>query len=1225
MRVRNYGKVEDGLGVPDLAALQATRYEQFLQADVPSDQRANEGIEAIFRESFPVTSRDGALSLDYVCYELGRPRHTPDECRKLRLTYGRPIRVVFRLSKEQPVEEGVYLGDIPVMVGSGEFIINGADRVVVCQLHRSPGVDFIEEITGPNRKAHTCRLIPERGSWIEFAVSKTDSLEARIDQGGKISATTLLRATSPDLSTNEDLIKVFYGSESLSVTAEQSPEVVAGRRVVADIVDQSIEEIVLPAGHPIPPALAQLMIESNLESIEVIPADMDPIILNTLEQDPAVSHEDALLRLYTRTRPGTPPNLDRARQSFFDRFFDPNRYRLGAVGRFRINRKLGMAVPEDELTLRIEDFIQCVRYMMGLRRGQGSPDDIDHLANRRLRTIDELVSEELRRVLLRLRRSVVERMEVRKPEELTPRTLVSARIMSSVVDDFFGRSELSQVVDQTNPLAQLCNERRLSALGPGGLNRKRAGFEVRDVHTSHYGRICPIETPEGTNIGLISYLSIFGSVDSYGFITTPYRRVANGQLTGEIEYLRADDEEPAVIATADIAATDEGRFVEAEALVRTQGDFLALPAEHVSYVDISPKQLVGVSASLIPFLEHSDANRALMGSNMQRQAVPLLTTEPPAIATGMEEPVARNSGLVVKARYPGKVTHVDADVIVVDGVDDYPLRKFAKLNEGACQNQRPLVKPGDYIRAGQVIADGASTCDGELALGKNVLVAFMTYDGYNFEDAILISERLVKDDRYTSVHLETFEAEVRETKLGPEEFTADIPNVPERALRNLDEDGIVCVGTNVEPGDILVGKVSPKGRVELTAEDKLLHAVFGRAGEDVRNDSLSIPPGIEGVVVRAEKFERRLNIDSDEEKRRVREVEESCGARIAATFVGMMRKLGSALGQRPCSARTGAPLLPEEDEPYVERVLYAEQQFDPSDLSGVDDDSRERVQQVIRRYCEKIQDIQDEQDRQCVRIKFGDELPRGVLKMVRVVVATKRVMSVGDKVAGRHGNKGVIARVVPEEDMPFLEDGTPVEMLLNPLGVPSRMNLGQIFETHLGWAAQVLGFRALTPIFVGATESEIRDSLREAGLPVEGKASLYDGRTGEPFEQKVTVGYIYMMKLHHLVDDKVHARATGPYSLITQQPLGGKARFGGQRLGEMEVWAIEAYGAAYLLQELLTVKSDDVEGRSRIFESMVKGRNTLQAGTPVSFDVLTNEIRGLGLNIELVKDGALMP
>ena len=1225
MRIRNYGKVQDALAVPELAALQAKRYEAFLQADVPSAELEPQGLEATFREAFPITSRDGSLSLDYVSYGLGRPRHTPSECRKLRLSYGRPLRVTFRLNKEQPVEEDLYLGDVPVMVGSGEFVINGADRVVVCQLHRSPGVDFIEERGASNRKSYVCRLIPDRGSWIELSTSKADSLDARIDQGGKVPATMLLRATSPDLSTSEDIIRQFYESEALSVGSGQSLDQVAGRKIVADIVDQTTQEVVLAAGQPIPAQLAQLMIESNMETVEVIPRDCDPLILNTLEHDPAVSHEDALLRLYVRTRPRTPPNLDRARQAFYERFFDPNRYRLGRVGRFRMDRKLGLSGQEDALTLRVEDLIECIRYLMKLRRGDGEPDDIDHLANRRLRTIDELVGEELRRALLRLRRSVMERMESRNTEALTPRMLVSSRVFSSVVEDFFGRSELSQVVDQANPLAQLCNERRLSALGPGGLNRKRAGFEVRDVHTSHYGRVCPIETPEGTNIGLIAYLSIFGSVDSYGFVTTPYRRVANRRLSSEIEYLRADQEEREVIATSDIATDAQGRVVGEQALVRSGGDFAARPSSQVTYVDVSPKQVVGVSASLIPFLEHSDANRALMGSNMQRQAVPLLTTEPPIISTGMERAVAENSGLVVKARHRGVVTHVDAQHLVVDGVDEYALHKFEGLNEGACLNQRPLVRPGDHVKAGQILADGPATCDGELALGKNVLTAFMTYDGYNFEDAILVSERLVKDDRYTSVHIATFEAEVRETKLGPEEFSRDIPNVPERALRDLDEDGILRVGARVEAGDILVGKVSPKGRVELSAEDKLLHAVFGRAGEDVRNDSLVLPPGFEGVVVHSEKLERRLNIDHDEEARRVREIQQAGHARVAETFLALMHKLETILGESPRSERTGADLLTPEGTANVATVLRAEEQFDPADLAGVTDRDREQVEQTVRRYRDKIQRIRDDTDRQCVRLKFGDELPRGVLKMARVRVATKRILSVGDKMAGRHGNKGVVARVVPEEDMPLLEDGTPVELLLNPLGVPSRMNLGQIFETHLGWAAKALGFRVVTPIFCGATEAEIRDSLREAGLPVEGKSLLRDGRTGEPFEQEVTVGYIYMMKLHHLVDDKVHARSTGPYSMVTQQPLGGKARFGGQRLGEMEVWALEAHGAAYLLQELLTVKSDDVDGRSRMFESMVKGRNTLQAGTPVSFDVLVNEIRGLGLNLELHKNGALMP
>ncbi len=1225
MRIRNYGKVEDAAAIPDLAALQKRRYERFLQADTPPEEREPVGMEAVFREAFPIRSRNGELSLDYVSYQLDRPRYSPDECRKLKLTYGYPLRVLFRLTKDSPVEQEVYLGEAPAMVGSGEFIINGAERVVVAQLHRSPGVDFIEIGSSPTHKQHSCRIIPERGSWIELEVSPKDVLDARIDQGGKIPATLLLRAMSPDLSTNEDLIKRFYECEQLSVDAGQPLERIAGRRVVADIVDQASDEVILAAGQPIPLELAQLLVRSTLETVEVIAGDIDPLILNTLEHDPTSSHEEALLRLFLRSRPGAPASLDHARQAFHDRFFDPNRYRLGAVGRFRLNRKLGLDAPEDEQTLTPRDLIACIHYLFRLRRGEGEADDIDHLANRRLRTIDELAAEELRRGLARLRRSALERMETQNADNLTPRDLLNTRAVTAALEDFFGRSELSQVVDQTNPLAQLCNERRLSALGPGGLNRKRAGFEVRDVHTSHYGRICPIETPEGANIGLISYLSVFAQVDPYGFIITPYRRVAHGRVNGEVAYLRADEEERVAIATADAAGQD-GRLAGGRVLARVEGEFAPVPADQVAFVDVSPKQAVGVSASLIPFLEHSDANRALMGSNMQRQSVPLLTTEPPIVATGFEAAVARNSGLVVKAQRAGRVTRVDADSIVIDEVDEYKLRKFEPLNEGSCLNQRPLVRRGDYVRAGQIIADGPATSQGELALGKNVLVAFMTWDGYNFEDAIIISERLVKEDRYTSVHLEVFEATAREVRVGeskiaPQEFTRDIPNVSEKALANLDEDGVVRVGAMVKPGDILVGKVSPKARMELSSEDKLLHAIFGRAGEDVRNESLVTPPNVEGVVVHTEVFERRLNISPEEERRRIQELEHARDAEVAQTFLAMLQRLETVLGERPRYAYSDAPVLAPEAEGDVWRVLAAEERFDPDNLAGVADAVKGQVEEIVSRYRARIDALRVQAESECRRIRFGDELPRGVLKMARVVVATKRTLGVGDKMAGRHGNKGVIARVVPEEDMPFLPDGQPVEMLLNPLGVPSRMNLGQIFETHLGWAAKALGLRAVTPIFASATESEIQASLEEAGLPSHGKSKLFDGRTGEPFEQEVTVGYIYMMKLHHLVDDKIHARATGPYSLVTQQPLGGKARAGGQRLGEMEVWAIEAYGAAFLLQELLTVKSDDVDGRTRMFEAMVKGRNVLQAGLPVSFEVLTTEIRGLGLNIEYRRNG----
>jgi len=808
-------------------------------------------------------------------------------------------------------------------------------------------------------------------------------------------------------------------------------------------------------------------------------------------------------------------------------------------------------------------------------------------------------------------------MNLKEPEQLTPRTLINSKTISSSIDYFFGRSELSQVVDQTNPLAQLTHERRLSALGPGGLNRKRAGFDVRDVHISHYGRICPIETPEGTNIGLIASLSVYADVDEYGFLTTPYAKVKSGKTTGEVDFLRADEEDERRLAPSDYKRHMKK---SGKVLARLNGDFKVMDLKEVDYQDVSPKQLVGVSASLIPFLEHSDANRALMGSNMQRQAVPLLTTEPPIVATGMEKIVAQNSGMVIVAKNAGTVEAVTATAIKVDS-QAYKLRKFVGLNERTCLNQKPVVKVGDKVKAGQVIADGAATCQGELSLGRNVLVAFMPYEGYNFEDAIVISESLVKDGRYTSIHIEEFETEARETKLGKEEFTRDIPNVSERALRNLDEDGIVRTGTKVEPGDILVGKIAPKSKSELTPEEKLLHAIFGRAGEDVKNDSLEVPSGVEGIVIGAQKFSRRMNMSDEERHDFQEELERACREfehRIVQEFTKLLRALEKGMGGKLVDKATRQQIA---IEPRVsdEDILRMEEEFDIENVRISRGTDAEKVMKTYQRYADRIEGLKDEKDRTINQHRKGDELPSGVLEMVKVYVATKRTLSVGDKMAGRHGNKGVIAKIVPEEDMPFLADGTPVEILLNPLGVPSRMNVGQILETHLGWAASVMGFQAVSPIFDGATEAEIRDILTEAGLPQDGKTALYDGRTGNAFEQKVTVGFIYMMKLHHLVDDKVHARATGPYSLITQQPLGGKARFGGQRFGEMEVWALEAYGAAFILQELLTVKSDDVEGRTKIYEAMVRGENTLEAGTPVSFDVLSKEIRGLGLNMQLEK------
>ncbi|MBN9523345.1 DNA-directed RNA polymerase subunit beta [bacterium] len=1228
---RNFGRFGDAVEVPDLTDVQTRSYARFLQLEASYDERENHGLEGVLKEIYPIESYDKKISLEYVKYDLGKPRYDPDECRQLRLTYGRPFRVWLRLRKSDgtAVEEEVYLGDMPIMIGGGEFIINGAERVVVSQLHRSPGVDFVVTREA-DKDMHSCRIIPERGSWIEINVSKKDTFGVRIDQSGKFSALTLLRAMDPAYSSTANILKEFYPTELLKLNDKARARLVGDAEsnippmyAADDVIDPETGEVYLDAGKPFTNEKVDKILVSGLKEIEVLAYPKDPIIITSLNEDGTHSHEEALLKIYQRLRPGNPAQLEKARDLFKEKFLDPNRYRLGRVGRFRINRKFNQTVPETEMTLRSVDFVNSVKYVLDLRAGKGHVDDIDHLGNRRLRTIDELAADELRKGFLKLRRTVQERMAIRDQQDMSPRTLINPKSVSAAIEYFFGRSELSQVVDQTNPLAQLTHERRLSALGPGGLNRKRAGFEVRDVHISHYGRICPIETPEGTNIGLISSLSIYAEIDEYGFLITPYKKVAHKKLTDDVVKLRADEESLAKLAPAD-TPTEGDKLTTERVSGRYDGDLTSIPSEKLEYIDVSPKQMVGVSAGLIPFLEHDDANRALMGSNMQRQAVPLLVPEPPLVSTGLEKEVAKHSGMLVRAQEDGVVVYVDAERIKLEEKDkivrEYVLRKYHGLNERTCLNQKPIVAMGEKVKKGQIMADGAATRSGELALGRNVLVAFMSWEGYNFEDAIIISERLVKNDTYTSIHIEEFDIEIRETKLGKEEFTRDIPNVSPKALSNLDENGVVRIGTFVHPGDILVGKVSPKSRSELTPEEKLLHAIFGRAGEDVKNDSLEVPSGVEGIVIAAHRFSRRASMTEDERKelaRQEKEIDVTYSKKIAEQFREFIEALGAVLDKKELKdPNTGKPLGSDRDDRTVAEQAKS---FRLDNLDIRSPDHLKKAKKIYERHWERIQFFIDEQERKLNSLKRGDELPSGVQQMVKVYVATKRVISVGDKMAGRHGNKGVISKVMPEEDMPYLRDGTPVDILLNPLGVPSRMNVGQILETHLGYAAAKLKFKAITPVFDGASEEEIRAVLEEAGIPNTGKSVLYDGRTGEAFDQPVTVGYIYMLKLHHLVDDKVHARATGPYSLITQQPLGGKARFGGQRFGEMEVWALEAYGAAYILQELLTVKSDDVEGRTKIYESMVKGENTLEAGTPASFDVLTHEIRGLGLNMQLEK------
>ena len=1267
--IRDFGHGMDAFPIPDLTQINRQAYERLIQSDIHPSGRKPEGLEGLLWEIFPIESYDGNVKLEYLSYTLEEPRYTINECRSLRLTFGMPFRIQVRLSrkdKDEVVEDSIYLGELPIMIGGGEFIINGAERVIVNQLHRSPGINFLIEKQEGDRALHGFHVIPERGSRVECAVTKKDALSVHIGRSGKIPATTFLRALDKKYGTSEAIIKEFYTVENVKIKDLQATNYAA-----ADVLDTESGEVLVKAGTQIAEALGKIQ-ASTLKSLGVVTKAADPLVLNTLAEDTIVKikdhdeHDVALLRIYARLRPDNPPQLDKAKTLFEETFFDENRYRLGRVGRFRINRKFDQNVPETAMTLRSEDFVNSMKYMFQLRGGSGYVDDIDHLGNRRLRTVDELAVEGLRKGFLKLRRTARERMSLEDPNELGKISdLVNSKSISNAIDSFFDRGELSQVVDQTNPLSQLTHERRLSSLGPGGLNRKRAGFEVRDVHISHYGRICPIETPEGTNIGLIASLSIFADLDEYGFLTTPYRVVKDGKCTGDVKFLRADEEMKSVLAPPEVVEKD-GALRKGFVLARVNGDLATITSADVQYIDISPRQTVSVSAALIPFLEHDDANRALMASNMQRQAVPLVRTDPPLVSTGMEKPVAQNSGMVVRAERNGEVTFVDAQRILIDDADEYVLRKFHGLNERTCLNQRPIVKKGQKVKKGQIMADGPAVSQGELALGSNVLVAFMTFDGYNFEDAIVISQRLVKDDVFTSIHIEDYDVEIRETKLGREEFTRDIPKVSERALANLDENGIVRVGTRVSPNDILVGKVVPMSTSELTPEEKMLHAIFGRAGEDVKNDSLDMPAGEEGVVIRTERFSRRMHMTDEQIKQLKKDIEKyekDQDLKAIGIFKQMIAEINELIGRQVVDPGTRQKVGQSEiDNVIMEQIdgfstdwFFSTDSFKgsnavlemPSHTYGL-----MRVHSAIQHSCSKavlekalhtygrfwprVQAVLKEKIRKSEHMKRGDDLPSGVLEMVKVYVATRRAASVGDQMAGRHGNKGVIARIVPEEDMPFLDDGTPVDILLNPLGVPSRMNFGEILETHLGWAMMVLGQQAVTPVFDSATEEDILAAIEEANdavksrredrktckkpldhreldviMPYGGKIQLHDGRTGELFEQKTTVGYIYMMKLHHMVDDKIHARSTGPYSVITQQPLRG------QLFGENEVWSLEAYGAAHVLQELLTVKSDDVQGRSKTYEAIVKGDNLPEPNVPESFNVLIREMQGLGLEVKI--------
>jgi DNA-directed RNA polymerase subunit beta len=1269
----NFGKIKEVVAPPNLIELQTNSYKEFLQAEGTASKRRNLGLQAVFTEVFPIESYDGKCVLDFHSYEIGEPKIDWLECLREGLTYGAPLYVTFLLKDERgSKEEKVFMGELPLMTPQGTFVINGAERVIVSQLHRSPGLAF-EATQHPNGKMlHSFRIIPDRGSWYEAQFDTSDLLYVYLDRKKrrrKFLTTTLFRALSfldvegkekskkdeeKNRGTDEEILKLFYDVEELTVKAAEKSDTLATKVLIEDVLDVEKGIVVARAFEPLSKAVVKQIAELGVTKIKVVDTALDDgIVIKCMKKDPAKNEEEALKDIYRRLRPGDPPTAANARALIKRLFFDPKRYDLGRVGRYKINQKLGIKGGDSRILTK-EDLVAATKYLLRLKKGEGSLDDIDHLGSRRIRTVGELLANQCRVGLARTERLVKERMTLfdQTIEQMTPQKLINPKALSAVIRDFFGRSQLSQFMDQINPLAELTHKRRLSALGPGGLSRDRAGFEVRDVHPSHYGRICPIETPEGPNIGLIASMATFARINDFGFLETPYRKVTHGRVTSEIEFLTADREENYSIAQANSPMDEKGHFTTERVVCRCRGDFVDVEPARVDYMDVSPKQLVSVAASLIPFLEHDDANRALMGSNMQRQAVPLLIPEDPLVATGLEERVARDSRAVIVAEEAGKVASVTGDQIIITedgklpegkkkikhdpekGVWVYEVRKFMRSNAATCINQKIVVQKGDHVKKGQVIADGPCTKGGELALGRNVLVAFMPWNGYNFEDAINISERVAKEDIFTSIHIDEFEVAARDTKLGPEEITRDIPNLGDEALKNLGPDGVIRIGAEVKPGDILVGKITPKSETELAPEERLLRAIFGEKAADVKDTSLKVPSGTYGIVmdvkVSAKKESDREKISSDERKAakqiedEYRKKKDELSDQLTEALSNIL--LGEKIPLDVVNSETGEIIIPANRK--ITKTLlrklaevYDRIEIDPSPI-------RNKINEIIGGFKKKFDDLQMQHDEELERFEAGGGGDSGVIKSVKVYIASKRKLSVGDKMAGRHGNKGVVARITPEEDMPFLSDGTPVDIVLNPLGVPSRMNVGQVLETHLGWACKLLGIKIATPVFDGIKEKEVRGYLKEAVthqrhekgralVGEHGKARLYDGRSGEPFDQEVVVGYIYMMKLGHLVADKIHARAVGPYSLVTQQPLGGKAQYGGQRFGEMEVWAMEAYGAAYTLQELLTVKSDDVQGRTRIYESIVKGDNALEAGIPESFNVLVKEMQSLVLDVKV--------
>ena len=1308
---RDFSKIATQVEIPNLIDIQRRSYDRFLQRDASPQEREDIGLQAAFTSVFPIVDYNETAMIEFLDYAVGAPKYDVRECLERGMTFAAPLKIRARLivwEKDEKSgakrvrdvrEQEVYVGELPLMTGNGTFVINGTERVVVSQLQRSPGVIFNHDkgkTHASGKVLYSARVIPYRGSWLDFEFDAKDILYVRIDRRRKIPATVLLKAFGYTI---EDLFKTYYPIEEITVSdgrfaRKLDADIHHGIKASIDLVDKKAKETLVKEGAKltkgtlkklktvgikdmpiskadlvgravfndiVDPGTGEVLMERNQELTEAIlekiaAAAIDgfqllyidniqvlPVIRDTLAMEKVGSPEEGMVEIYRRLRPGETPTVDTARTLFDNLFFNNKRYDLSPVGRLKLNKKLGLDVPLDKRTLTAQDIVETVRYLIGLKTGKGEIDDIDHLGNRRVRSVGELLENQLRIGLVRMERTIKERMNLLDIETVLPHDLINAKPVIAVIKEFFGSSQLSQFMDQTNPLAEITHKRRLSALGPGGLTRERAGFEVRDVHPSHYGRICPIETPEGPNIGLITSLATYARVNQFGFIESPYRKVENGRVTDRVEFISAIDGDKYVVAQANTKVDGRGRITADIVSARAAGDFIMVPPEKVQYMDVSPKQIVSVATALVPFLENDDANRALMGSNMQRQAVPLIETEAPLVGTGMEGVVARDSGYVILAQRTGVVESVDATRIVVRtdgskkpsgddedgdaGADVYRLIKCQRSNQNTCINQKPVVRMGQRVKKGQVLADGPSIDRGELALGRNILLAFMPWGGYNFEDAILVSATLRREDRFTSIHIEEFELESRDTKLGKEDITRDIPNVSEEALRNLDESGIIRIGAEVRPGDILVGKVTPKGETQLTPEEKLLRAIFGEKAGDVKDASLCVPPGIEGVIVDVKIFSRK-GVDKDERAKTIESEDIHRLQRVHQDEIRILEEetikkvrrylVGKVVAKDLVDRETGDVIL-KKKKAITKEVLDTLTDDDLRNIALSESSEQDRIEELQRAAKEQIDALQMTYDEKVGRLKKGDELPPGVIKLVKVYVAMKRKLQVGDKMAGRHGNKGVVARVLPVEDMPYLPDGTPIEIVLNPLGVPSRMNVGQILEIHLGWAAHALGLHVSGPVFDGATEREIKDLLTEAGLPTSGQITLHDGRTGEAFKRQVTIGYMYMMKLHHLVDDKIHARSIGPYSLVTQQPLGGKAQFGGQRLGEMEGWALQAYGAASTLQEFLTVKSDDVPGRSRIYEAIVKGENFLEPGLPESFNVLIKELQSLGLDVELIK------